>query len=278
MDRPSAVLNMTSVDAKLKWAIAHFEAVDEEISTWLKTTGYSVIPHRDANFTQFWLAAHMPGELPNFERWSLMLGDCFTNLRDTLDHAVYAIASLPNSPRPDKREKACFLTASCQREFDNWSKTKLASVPDSVRSTILRFQSFNRPHFVLPPLMALLGELANGNKHRILNVVMAIPGLSEAQFESVDSSNQEPTVYTPVTEMYDGAIVLLLEFKNPEPTMKLNFIDSALCVAVKHTARDGNKSWGSDRTPYNILFPLLLHEVATILDELRNSIPKIAVG
>jgi hypothetical protein len=138
------MLDVGSVNAKLGRARHHFDLVDAEINTWLDTKPYVPIYERNREHTKHWLRLKVNGN-PDFRRWGLMIGDCLTNLRDTLDHLIYGIAALPGSPNHEKRERAAFIIRSCQKDFTYNCRTRLASVPEAVRDAVLSFQPFNRP-------------------------------------------------------------------------------------------------------------------------------------
>ena len=266
-------LDLSSVYAKLEWATTHFKAVDSEIDTWLNSGDNKLIYERNEDFTQHYLRAHMPGPRPDFQRWSLIIGDCVTNLRDALDHLIYAVASLPTSPSPDKREKACFLITSCEKDFWDWGKSKLASVPQPVRDAMLKVQPFNRPHVLLPPLLAVLRELANGNKHKILNMAITTPGIAKVELISKDAIEQPAQIGINRNDIEDGTTVFVFEVEKPDPSIYLKTADVALHVAIRHTPRKGSTEFGSDRTPYRILIQWLLDEVAIVLDLMVKAVP-----
>ncbi len=259
-------LNLNSVYAKLNWAISHFELIDTEILAWLHSGNNEILYQRNEDATQHYLRAWMPGPRPDFERWSLMIGDCLTNLRDCLDHAVYAIAQLPTSPRPDKRDKACFLMTTNHDDFVNWGKTKLASVPTAVRDVMLNFQPYNRTHPILPPLLSLLSDLANGNKHRLLNVAITSPGIAEIEFVSKAAIAQPGKVGIVEGDVEHNAVFFVFEVETPDPSIYLKSAKLSLNVAIKHRPRIGDTDFGSDRTSYGALIRELIGEVAMTLD------------
>lgn len=146
-------LDLSGVEAKYKWAQLHFEAVNSEISAWLDSDQNTIIVEHNEDFTQWYLQASMKGTKPNFERWGLMIGDCVTNLRDSLDHLIFGIAHLPASPKPEKSDKAAFIIRDKPESFAQDSKTRLCSVPQPVSEAVAKFQPFNRPHLYTPPLL-----------------------------------------------------------------------------------------------------------------------------
>lgn len=261
-------LDLRSVYAKLEWATTHFKIVDAEINAWLYSGDNKILAQRNEDGTQHYLRAYMPKPKPDFQRWSLIIGDCLTNLRDTLDHAIFAIAQLASSPNQSKRDKAAFVLAADEAQFTAWSKTKLASLPDPIRGVVASFQPFNRPHPVLPSLLYLLSQLANGNKHRLLNVAITSPGIAEVEFVSAAALLQPGRVGIANGDIEDGTVFFVFEVEIPDPSIYLRSANVGLHVAIKHPARIGDTSFGSDRTSYKYLIQAFMNEVAAALDQL----------
>ena len=92
--------DLTSVLAKLRHSESHFQKVKEKIDAWLKSDAYSLIPERNKDLTEWVLIAKLTGAAPDLEQWSLEMGDAITNLRDCLDHLIYAFAQFETRNDP----------------------------------------------------------------------------------------------------------------------------------------------------------------------------------
>jgi hypothetical protein len=265
-------LDLTGVRAKLAWSRHHFEIVDGEIDTWMKRNPYQIIFQRNDEFTKFWLRLKITDNTADFQRWGLILGDCVTNMRDALDHLIFAIAGLITSPNPDKAERAAFVIASDSGEFKKWSRGKLASVPDSVRDSILTFQPFNRrSNPRLPSLLGILAELANGNKHKVITVALTTPSMIDVELTGIYGISQEPTLDIYRGNLKDGDPVCIFEVPKPDPHLKLK-ADSkvGLHIAIRHMKIEGNKAFDADRTAYRQLILALFEEVEIVIDTLTK--------
>ena len=273
MDDSKTGLDLSSVRAKLEWARGHFESVDREIAGWLKSNPHEVVFQRNDQCTKFWLLLRTGEPKPNFERWSLMVGDCITNLRDTLDHLIFAIAHLPNSPNASSSDRAAFIIRKDVVSFNKDSRNRLCSVPGSVKDAVLSFQPFNRPHFILPPLLGILSELANGNKHKMLSFMMTAPASLDINLiEEGVSTRQEGVTFDIVqSDLEDGMPIAIWNFPRPAPTLKFNQESVIeLHVAIRHKPLQGNNAFDADRTSYSNLLRLLFAEVEFVIDEIAK--------
>lgn len=266
-------LNLATVNAKLAWARQHFKLADSEMDAWINSDPHRLLYERNQEFTKHWFRLKIKeGRTPDFVRWSLMVGDCITNLRDTLDHLIYAIAALPTSPNPGKRDKAAFIIRTDPENFAKGRRSRLCSVPDPVANAVLDFQPFNRPHPKLPPVLGLLSELANGNKHKLLNVVLTSPAVIDVQFDSKSVVRQEDALFQIYRgNIEDGTVICTFELPTPDPTISLNPKSKfGFHIAIKHTGMKGNASFDADRTPYRILLESMFDEVQVVIDRISR--------
>ncbi len=258
-------MDLTSVNRKLQWARHHFDLVDREINAWLNTKPYSFTHEQNREHTKHWFRASVGGN-HDFQRWGLMIGDCLTNLRDTLDHLIYSIACLSTSPHPSRRESAAFIIRGCPDDFARDSKSRLASVPGPVLDAVLNFQPFNRPHPPLLPLLQILGELANGNKHKLLLVALSTPAVIDIQFHSNSPVAQKHTFDIYKGDIKDGTVACIFEWPSPDPTLKLQPNGKiGLQVALRHKPLEGNTAFDADKTSYSRMIELLFKEVETVI-------------
>jgi len=95
-------LDLSSVNAKLNRADSHLNAYRDEVTRWAASNPYHLSTGANADSTRHHVAIHIT-ENPDFESWSLIIGDCVHNLRSALEHLVYAIAvnDAGQNPPPD---------------------------------------------------------------------------------------------------------------------------------------------------------------------------------
>jgi hypothetical protein len=165
---------------------------------------------------------------------------------------VYAIAcheAAPNAPRYEGKTQ--FPITRDKGEFDDaiTRRMQLGAISDPVRAEIERYQPYNRPHPQLSPLLSILNELSNWDKHRLLR--MAIEGMFQGQV-GMDFSQADPPVmngdyqFTPASspEIEDG---------------------TDLVIAIRHSKRDATTPPGGDLSDFSGLLTLLSEEVRTII-------------
>jgi hypothetical protein len=169
-------LDLSSVEAKLERAATHFESIERIAVSWVNKHLYRLVHERNADFTRHELIYRCTEEL-NFETLSLMFGDAIHNLRSALDHLIYAIAVHKASgatPPPDWRIIA-FPITDCptgKGSFKNFCAAKLGTfAPDTKLLEVLEdFQPYRRKNKVFPPLLKVLRDFDDADKHRLLHL------------------------------------------------------------------------------------------------------------
>lgn len=124
--------------------------------------------------------SYLPDLSAAFVRISLLLGDILHNLRSALDHMTYQLA-LWNTRRKIMWPKLVqFPIVDEPSDFDRAIKKELREIDPVHRKVIERFQPYNRiaegisigPYF---HSFAVLRDLSNTDKHRLLNPIMIPP-------------------------------------------------------------------------------------------------------
>ena len=164
--------DFSSVWAKFHRAEEHIDTFEKEVMAWAQSNPYRVAVKHNADCSRYWAVVREVIHSPNLERWSLVSGDAVHNLRCALDHLVYSIAIFRTQQNPPPRKRDWVFPirgdqASFQSTISNNPFPKLGT---AVLKEIERFQSYNRPHRVFPPLLTLLQRFNNSDKHHILRV------------------------------------------------------------------------------------------------------------
>ena len=264
-------IDLSGVHLKLDWSRQHFNAVDDEIRTWLKDQPQSIFHDHNDDFTEHYARVRFAGGMPDFRRWSLMIGDCVTNLRDALDHLVFAIASDPAGPCRDKAHVAAFVIANRPEDFRD-SKNRIASVPEIIKNAIADFQPYRRPHKKFPPLLSVLRELANGSKHHLLNVVFATTEQGKLGFQAVGGPVHLTAGEYALLEdnIENESIFLVFRPGGANRHIKLVAYDVKFGVAIKHTPKPGDTSFDAGSALYRPLLELLFEEVQSVIDTISK--------
>lgn len=266
-------LNLDSVKAKLQRAEEHAQAVRDEIKPWMETNPYRVSREVNADSTRYSLIAHLVGTEPALQRWSLIVGDCLHNLRSALDHLIYAIAvhESRTEPPPDERS-LMFLIADTLDNF-NKNASRIKTLSEPVRKAIEAVQPFNRPHPKLPPLLAVLRDLENTDKHKLLRLAYASIAVADIGFWGPQNSIANTPQFVPYGgEIKDGTEIFAAVFKSPEPHMKFDQTNLDLAIALWHGKRDPSEPpWHDHNDCYSVL-NLLATEVRTVIDVVVSAV------
>ena len=107
-----------------------------------------------------------------------------------------------------------------------------------MRAAIERYQPYNRPHPDLPPLLSVLRELSNRDKHKLLSLAFqgvvaaqagmdfsgANPPITQGDFEVVEASSGE---------IDDGTEIGAMIFKRPMPNRRFDKTMGAALLRLK---------------------------------------------
>ena len=156
---------------KISRAEEHFNTLKSEIASWAKSGAYSIVKQCDSEGRRHSLVLNMKGQQP-FDKWSLIASDCVQNLRGALDHSVYALAiqNSGGSPPPNA-SKLQFPICDSLAAFDlEVKKKRISGLSSKAQAFIEQAQPYNRWHPELPPILSVLRDFSDSDKHRLLNV------------------------------------------------------------------------------------------------------------
>lgn len=232
-------LDLTHVRAKLARAQEHRQAIKNEIGTWIDRAPYSVTTEANADCTRYSIILRV-NEPATLQRWTLMFSDCLNNIRAALDYLVYAIACREAAPNPPSDEGTlAFPITDCSTKFNEAvSRRRLGNISAPVRAAIERVQPYNRPHKELPPLLAILRDLNNTDKHRLLRLAYGTVASGNIGFVG---DFPKDAVWKDVThsgEVEDGTEIFAMICDRPAPDMKYDRTLFDVIIAVSHAKRD----------------------------------------
>jgi hypothetical protein len=269
-------LDLSSVRAKLAHSAEHAQAVKNEVMAWMDRNPYSVLQKVNANSTRYGVVIRV-NEPPPFYRWSLIIADCIYSLRCCLDHLVYAIAcheAVPKSPSHEGRLQ--FPIAKDRADFDDAviCRKQLGTISDPVRTAIESYQPYNRLHADLPPLLSILRELSNQDKHKLLPLVLhsAVTYEFGMDFGGVDVSDRDPRFVPSSGEIEDGAEVGAVTFNRPTPNMRFDRTIVHVVIAMRHSKRDPATPTSYEWTDFKPLLNFLSAEVRQIIYEVSAKV------
>ena len=179
--------------AKIDRATEHLETLKSEIRAWLNSEPYGVIKKFEPESGRHSLILDVKGAA-NFERYALIAGDCAQNLRCALDHLVYNLALESPKGMPDKPRVLQFPLCDTPDDF-NGQRYRIASLTEEAQKFIESKQPYNRAHAELPPIMAVLNDFNNIDKHRLVHVTYNCNSTGQLSFTRAVSQIVSLTVW-----------------------------------------------------------------------------------
>lgn len=262
-----------SIKAKLQHAKGYLDAIEFEVKSWMDSHPYSISKQTNSDFTRYSLVLRVNKE-PSLQRWSLIVGDIVHNLRCALDHLVYAIAVHESGQKPPPFEhRLMFPICDTGTIFRDESKKRLATLSDRVRAAIEIVQPYNRPHETLPPLLAILRDFSNTDKHRLLHLAYSAISIGDIGFRgpSADIGPQCQVDLNP-GELKDGTEIAAFVFGRPTPDMQYDRIIFDIIIALSHGKRVPSDPVFCERSEFIALLKVLIEEVKTVIEVALKSV------
>jgi len=192
-----------------------------------------------------------------------MIGDSIHCLRCALDHLVYAIAIHESGQDPPLHADALqFSVADSAKHFANASKRSLACISDQVQAAIKSLQPYNRPHPVLPPLLSMLRDFDNMDKHKLFTLVVATIAQGNLGFSGSDIQADKTAFFTAWDDMKEGAEIAAVSFDRPTPNVLYDRVEFSAVLALPHKAGPN----GRTRTDFAVILQFLIGEVRVVID------------
>lgn len=265
-------LQIDSVKAKLQHAEGYLNSIESEVKSWMNDHPYSIARQTNSDSTRYSLILQINKE-PALQRWSLVIGDIVHNLRCALDHLVYAIAIHESGQDPPPSgNKLMFPICDTSDLFRNESNRRLVTLSDRVRTVIETVQPYNRPHLELPPLLAILRDLNNTDKHRLLHLAYSAVSMGDIGFCGSANIGTKYQFSLNTGELKDGAEIAVFVFESPTPDMQYDRINFDVILALRHGKRDPSDSVFHERSAFISLLQILTDEVKTVIDIVLKSV------
>jgi hypothetical protein len=265
-------LDLTSVFAKLDRAEEHLHAVQGEIAQWNNSCRYESFPERGSQTARVGVAVLRVGPDPPTTRWAVIIGDCLSNIRSALDHLIYSFAKFnaANDPSPDI-ESLAFVIADSPEDFRKAAKGRLKGFKEGFVDLVESFQPYQRKHPVLPPLLALIRDLSNADKHRLLQVAGA--GVAQLNVSYLGTAGMGTKIGMINPEPIEkNAVICVVESSEPDPNLALHAVSYSIQVAIWHGLREGSTNPLEGRTEVGALLRFLIGEVRAFIDALKSNL------
>jgi hypothetical protein len=269
------MLDLTSVRAKLTRSQEHTQALKNEVRAWMDRNPYSLVQKANPQLTRYSVVIRI-NELPLFQRWSIIFADALHTLRNVLDHFVYAIACHEAAPSPPAKEgRLRFPITDSGPNFDSEvCAGRLGTISEPVLTAIKAAQPYNRPHESLPPVLSILRDLTNADKHRLLQLVFGTIAMGNFGFVSKTGSPLTGT-WSPIAyggEVKDGTEIFAMVGDTPAPDMYFDRTIVDIVLAIRHARRDPSGPDWSDRSDIFALYPEIATEVRKIIYEVSDKV------
>jgi len=247
---------------KLGRAEEHLNTIKSELLVWMDSKPYSISRKCDPQGSRYSQILEIAKPAP-YDRWSLIAGDCIHNLRSSLDSLVYAVAirESGSSPPPGYDKLQFPITSSAE----NFAKQtyRLSSISNGARARIERAQPYNRPHQQLPPLLSLLSELDNLDKHRLLNVVMANVGEGKFSFALPGGKLIPMKIGYHTGAVKSGTEVAYFIMDPPEQNVNYQH-EATVVISMEHPAGPSGRTFGE----IAYILAVLIAEVRRIVEQM----------
>ncbi len=260
--------DLSSANWKIDRAVELLHGLDTEVLAWFDTkpAGYSI--YLNPEFTRLSVTVKVNNR-PPIVRWSLIFADIVHNLRCSLDHAFWALleSEFPKG-LPKGTEKMSFPIWDAPPNSDH--RKTLKPIGSKLLNAIESVQAYNNPtaEFPVHPL-AIIRDIDNGNKHRLLFSLMHSAGrlyIAVSNCRQPESNAHKSNIYR--GELEDDIEVMAISFDIPEPYLTYECKEFMSIIAVRHPVAN---RLGADRDDYAVLTDNLIIWVRKTIDVLVAS-------
>ncbi len=174
--------SFAGAEAKAARAFEHIKTLNEDMLGFFHSHRYAVGGHYKADTGEIDLyATSVAGKFPIVE-WGVRIGDCVHNLRSALDHAVWqlALVHLQRNPTDDEARSIQFPIADTRRRFQDAGVRPFLS--DTHFQWLDQYQPYKAGNQASHHKLAILRELSNTDKHRVVHAAAVVPEGFDLEF------------------------------------------------------------------------------------------------
>lgn len=162
------------VVAKLNRAKQEFDVLRQEMGTF---SDRDPQPHFSRGYfdadTWEWIERWQIREPPPL-RWGVMLGDCVHNLRSALDHLICQLTLLDGGTMEDCAQTQYPIASRDEAQFEAMANHRIPDLSKRHRAMVKMTQPYRAGNEAWKHPLAVLADLSNADKHRILNPAVSI--------------------------------------------------------------------------------------------------------
>lgn len=252
---------------KIARANDHLNALKDEMLAWKATRPYAAKRSHDETGYRHSITIHI-GNPPPLERWSVISGDCVHALRCALDHFAYAVAVHQSKLNPPPDERVLQFPIADTPEKFAVAVRRIRALGERMQRNIEAVQPYRRPHTHVPPLLGLLRDLDDADKHRLLNVVVSRQAQGRISFTAV--SPALPVIPTSISyktgAVADGAEIVWFTVDPPNTGLQYEH-ETVMVIALSHSPGPS----GETLTEVVPVLDWLAAEVATVIQLLATA-------
>lgn len=165
---------LAGVVAKFNRAKQQFDVLRHEIGSF---SDQDPEPHFSRGYfdtnTWEWIERFQIREPPPL-RWGVMLGECVHNLRSALDHLVCQLTLLDGGTMDDYAQTQFPIASKCEAQFERMADARIPGLSKWHRAMVKRAQPYRAGDLAWKHPLAILAELSNADKHRLINPTYSI--------------------------------------------------------------------------------------------------------
>lgn len=252
---------------KIARANEHLNALKDEMLAWNTTRPYEARRRHDGTGARHSVTIHIC-KPPPLERWSVISGDCVHALRCALDHFAYAVAVHESKMDPPPGERVLqFPIADTPEKFAIAVK-RIKALSERMQHNIEAVQPYHRPHAHVPPLLGLLRDLDDVDKHRLLHIVVSRQAQGRISFTAVDPT--VPVIPTSIgyktDAVEDGAEIVWFTVDPPNIGLQYEH-ETVMVIALSHAPGRSRETL----TEVVAVLDWLGAEVTTVIQQLATA-------
>lgn len=265
------VLPIDNSLARIKHAEEYLNTLQDQIKSWMDKSPYAIVNETNADLTRYSIVLRIKEE-PPLQKWGLISSDIVHNLRCSLDYLVYAIAIYESGQEiPPNDRKLMFPICDGSAQFREQEGRRLKTLSQPIRTAIEAVQPYNRPHKEFLPLLGVLRDFDDFNKHRLLKVAFSAVARGNIGFEGPSGSIGAGGEFVAnIGELKDGAEIAAFVFKSPAPDMKFDRQIFDLVLAFWN--RSHSSSPFEQRIEFTAFLNLLLEETKEVVNLVTSKI------
>lgn len=115
-------------------------------------------------------------------RFGVILGDVVHNLRSALDHLICQVTLLDSDGNADCAKTQFPIASKSEQQFESMADHRIPDLSPEHRAAVKRMQPYNAGDKAPAHSLAVLADLSNADKHRVVNPTysfLAVDGLAD---------------------------------------------------------------------------------------------------